>query len=88
MNEKIMRYVGISVGVLLTLIILYTGAYIEIGIRNTIIYDIFRNFELNRELAHILWYLCLLIGFWLSWKYHFKTARIISKISAKIHKKA
>lgn len=99
MNEKTMRYIGLGVGILLTLTIFYAGFYTNdwmvhsnsrFGIENTVVYGIFRNFGLNKDLSHILWYLCLFISFGLSWKYRFKTAKIINninKLSIKIHKK-
>lgn len=93
MNEKTLRYIGLGFGIVLTLIILYFGAYVEIGgysdfnIRNTVIYDIFRNFVFSRNLSYVLWYLVLFVGLWLSWKYRLKLAKIIKKLTTIIHKK-
>ncbi len=93
MNEKKIRYIGLGFSVLLTLIILYSGNYgtccSSFGIiERTIIYDLLRDMlDRDRELAYIAWYICLLSGLWLSWKYRLKSGQLIVKLTTKIHKK-
>ncbi len=99
MNDKVIRYIGLCVGIFLTLFILFIDEYsskyfFESDIRDTIIYNFFydlfrgnRYGQLYRGWAEFFWYIFLLGGFWLSWKYRVKTGVIIVGIAKILHDK-
>ncbi len=102
MNDKTMRYIGVGMGSLITLLILYLndGSFSKYGffasdIKHTIIYnllkDIVREFgahySTGRSLAYFLWFTCLAVGVWFSWKIRFKIANVITKILKSIDEK-
>lgn len=105
MNEKIIRYMGFSIGVLFTLVILYINDalfynylgykdFFASSVKKSMIYNFildalcgnyrrgcFNNYGTQ---AYVLWFLSFIIGTWISWKYRFKTAKLINKIHTKI----
>lgn len=109
MNKKISNYIGLGVGILLTLTILYANDnyrshsgddkdsrydFITYDINQTMVYDVFCSRYCSdpyRRYVHVgsylFWYILLIIGFWLSWKYKTKLGNNISKIAKKIHDK-
>lgn len=101
-TTKVTRYIGLCVGVLLTLTILYVNDnyisnsnenrhdFITYDINKTMIYDVFCNGRYcshSSRSGYSFWYILLIIGFWLSWKYRAKLGNSISKIAKKIHDK-
>lgn len=100
MKNKISKYIGLFVGILLTFTILYAndnyksvvpkGSYydfITYDINRTRVYDMFC-LESRRSLScvtgYTFWYILFVIGFWLSWKYRIKLGSMIINIHQKI----
>ena len=107
MNKKTTNYIGLFIGILLTLTILYVNKnyrsdvnrseadFITYDINKTMVYDLvcFNKRGLsycgkNSTSGYFFWYVFLVIGFWLSWKYRVKLGSNVSKIAKKIHDKA
>lgn len=103
MNDKTIRYIGIGVGSLITLAILYVndGSFSKYGffasdIKHTMIYDLLRNivggfgahYSTTKSWAYFLWFACLAGGVWFSWKIRFKIASVITKVFKSIDEKA
>lgn len=102
MNKKTSNYIGLGVGILLTLTLLYANDnyrkdgrdsshdFITYDINKTMIYDVFcsgRYCGRSSFSGYLFWYILLTIGFWLSWKYRAQLGNSISKIAKKIHDK-
>lgn len=94
LTDKTIKYVGLITGVLLTFILLLINAdpfryeLLASEIKHTWFYDFLRidSGYKAKNLAYFLWYLCLSVGIFLSWKFRIKIANLISKILTKIHK--
>ncbi|VVH55663.1 hypothetical protein [bacterium endosymbiont of Bathymodiolus sp. 5 South] len=103
MNDKTIRYIGIGIGFLITLAILYVnndGSFSEYGffasdIKHTMIYDLLKDivrkfgarYSTRGSWAYFLWFSCLAGGVWFSWEMRFKIARIITKVFKSIDEK-
>ena len=103
MTDKTVRYISWGVGALLVLALLFLndGSFSRYGlfatdIKHTMVYDflkdIVREFgtrsSTSRILAYFLWFGCFGGGIFISWKYRFKTAKIVKTILNSIHEKA
>jgi predicted RNA-binding Zn-ribbon protein involved in translation (DUF1610 family) len=94
MNEKIVRYLAIGVGILITMAILHidAGSFVDDGlfawnIQDTMVFELLKHRN-DEEIAYVLWFVCFGGGVFLSWKYRLKTAGILIKVIKTIHKKA
>ena len=103
MSDKTIRYIAWGVGSLIVLAILFIndGSFSRYGlfassINKTMVYDLFKDVvrefgvysSTARSWAYFLWFACFGFGVFLSWKYRFKTSRILSHIFKSIHDKA
>ena len=100
-NEKIVRYISIGIGVLITFIILhiYNESFVDGGlfawyIQDTMVFELLRGFtheidyRNDEEIAYFLWFVCFGGGVFLSWKYRVKTAGVLIKMIKALHEKA
>ena len=100
-NEKIVRYISIGIGVLITFIILhiYNESFVDGGlfawyIQDTMVFELLRGFiheidyRNDEEIAYFLWFVCFGGGVFLSWKYRVKTAGVLIKMIKAVHEKA
>lgn len=103
MTDKNVRYISWGVGSLLVLAILFLndGSFSRYGlfaseIKHTMMYDFLKDLvrefgtrsSTSRTIAYFLWFGCFGGGVFISWKYRFKTANIVKKITKSIHEKA
>ena len=99
-NEKIVRYISIGIGVLITFLILhiYNGSFVDDGlfawyIQDTMVFELLRSFihefdyRNDEEIAYFLWFVCCSGGVFLSWKYRVKPAGILIKMIKAVHEK-
>lgn len=102
MNDKVVRYLAVGVGALVTLAILYLngGSFVHHGlfaskIKYTMVFHllktctkVFVSSSTAGDWAYLLWFACLGGGVFLSWKSRFKTAGVLAKVIKTIHEKA
>ena len=102
-SGKSIRYVAWAAGSLITLAILCIndGSFSRHGffagdIKDAMVFDLLTDIicefgaylSTARSVAYFLWFACLAGGVYLSWKYRFKTAKIVGAVLKNIHEKA
>jgi len=102
MSNKTIRYIAIMLGVITTLIVTFSAdsSYIRSGmfdseVERTLLYNILKDIikafgaytSTSKKWAYFLWFIFLIGGLYSAWRFRFKTASIITKISKSIHEK-
>jgi len=103
MTDKTFRYISWVVGSLLVLTLLFLNddSFSRYGlfatdIKDTMVYDFLKDIvryfgvrsSTSRILAYFFWFVFFGVGIFISWKYRFKTTKIVKTIFKSIHEKA